>query len=83
MSGQNVIIKLGDRRHSGFCVAGCGALLMEPFNDYQCCLGCTEEVERNLAAYRVKRQKNKKVGRIVVQSHQILRQVVPMGIPVK
>ena len=84
MAGQDVIVKLGDRRNSGFCLK-CGTTLIE-VNDYQCCSECTEFIEKSLVAleHKQKRSKDGKVGGMqVLDKRNVLRQVVPMGIPVK
>ncbi len=85
MGGQEAIVKLGDRRHSGFCL-GCGTTLIQPANDYQCCSECTGEIEHALGKLEHKRKmaKDGKVGGMqVLDKRNILRQAVPMGIPVK
>jgi len=85
MGGQEVIVKLGDRRNSGFCLK-CGTLLIVPFNDYQCCSECTEFIEHCLKKleYKQKVSKDGKVGGMAVaDKRNILRQAAPMGIPVK
>ena len=35
---------LGDRRNSGFCLM-CGTDLITPWNNFQCCVKCTEYIE--------------------------------------
>ena len=80
--GREVIVQLGDRRNSGFCLS-CGTSLIVPYNDYQCCPNCTLMIEENLNIFRHKRKKQKKVGTVQVQSKQILRQVAPIGETIK
>ncbi len=85
MGGREVIVKFGDRRHSGFCLQ-CGTLLVHPFNDYQCCTECTNYIEHCLVELERKRGRAKdgKIGGMqVLDKRNVLRQVVPMGIPVK
>ncbi len=87
---RKVVILQGDRKHSGSCLK-CGAELLEPFNDYHCCTKCTEHIEEcqdhtafNKAAFHDKGEKMPvKPGRVVVQSADILRQVIPMGAPTR
>lgn len=83
------IINLGSRLHSGFCVK-CGTLLMHPYNDYQMCQECTAWIEHQLKEFEKKRaaaNKKKKSMRTdksgVVASREIMRQVAPIGVPVK
>ena len=85
MSGQEVIVTFGDRRNSGFCLK-CGATLIQPYNDYQCCSECTEFIEGCLQklAIKQKKSKSKKVGGMaVVDKRNVMRQVAPIGKPVK
>jgi len=84
MSGKEVIVTLGDRRGSGFCLK-CGTELIHPINDYQCCSECTEYIEHCLKEleYKSKRMKGKVGGMRVVDRRNIMRQVVPLGVPVK
>ena len=87
---KKVLITVGDRRHSGFCLK-CGTDLLEPYNDYHCCTKCTTEVEEcqdhtafNKVNFTDKGEKMPvKPGRIVIQSSEILRQVIPMGAPTR
>lgn len=88
---KSVMVQLGDRKHSGFCLQ-CGTDLLEPYNDYQACVECTKDIElaitetKNKAKHyhkNLKKPMPKKDGRVVIQSHQILRQVKPLGVPVK
>ena len=76
------IIVPGDRRNSGFCL-GCGTTLLQPWNDYQCCAGCTRNIVKCLEEFERKRKRQKSVGTRPVKSQQIFRQVAPMGEPVK
>ena len=80
MKGREVIVTLGDRRNSGFCLK-CGATLIQPWNDYQCCAECTEYIEKCLYQLELKnKQKKGKVGGMkVVDRRNILRQVRPIG----
>jgi len=84
MGGQEVIVTLGDRRNSGFCLM-CGTDLIRPWNDYQCCSECTKKIEWAIAeTERKNRAKKGKVGgQMVVDRRRILRQVAPIGKPVK
>ena len=83
------IVNLGSRIHSGFCLK-CGVLLMHPFNDYQMCTKCTGEIGDILAKFNKKKavaNKKKKSVRTdqshVIQSKNIMRQIAPIGVPVK
>ncbi len=75
-------LAMGDRLNSGFCLK-CGAFLLLPWNDYQCCSGCTKAIEQALAAFNHKRRANRKVGSMRVHRAAINRQAVPIGVPVK
>ena len=82
---REVIVKLGDRRNSGFCLK-CGTLLVHPYNDYQMCVACTEFIEHCLKKLEHKRKiaKGKKIGGMaVLDKRNVLRQAAPMGVPVK
>lgn len=80
---REVIVQLGDRRNSGFCLK-CGSLLIHPYNDYQCCVECTAFIEDCLKRLAYKQSKNEKVGGMgVVNKANVARQVVPLGVPVK
>ena len=83
MAGQEVIVKLGDRRNSGFCLK-CGTDLMV-VNDYQCCSECTKFIEQCLAKleHKNKVMKGKVGGMFVVDKRRVLRQAVPIGESVK
>ena len=83
MAGQEVIVKLGDRRNSGFCLK-CGTTLIV-VNDYQCCSECTEFIEHCLKKleHKNKVKKGKVGGMGVIDKRQVLRQAVPIGKPVK
>lgn len=83
MAGQDVIVKLGDRRNSGFCLK-CGTDLIV-VNDYQCCSECTEFIEQCLAKLKHKNKvmKGKVGGMGVIDKRSVLRQAVPIGTPVK
>ncbi len=82
MGGQEVIVQLGDRRNSGFCLA-CGTTLIQPWNDYQCCSNCTRSIQESLHQFELKRRKQKSVGSRMVKSEQILRQITPVGVLVE
>ncbi len=82
MGGQEVVVQLGDRRNSGFCLM-CGTSLIEPWNDYQCCTKCTARIQESLQIFAIKRKNRKSVGSFQKKSTQILRQVEPMGVPIK
>jgi len=85
MGGQEVIVKFGDRRNSGFCLQ-CGTTLLHPYNDYQCCVECTNYIEHCLLQLEKKRKraKGKKIGGMqTLDKRSVLRQAIPMGIPVK
>ena len=64
---------------------------MMPYNDYQCCSECTKNIQKALYEFEKKKRKftdkKKKMpktsGRIVITSDRILRQVAPIGEPVK
>jgi hypothetical protein len=85
-----VIVKYGDRKNSGKCLM-CGTILLEPVNDYQCCTVCTEKIQKALYEFEKKQRKytrrGKKMpktsGRRVVSKCHIMRQAVPIGVPVK
>ena len=83
MAGQDVMVKLGDRRNSGFCLK-CGSDLIV-VNDYQCCSECTKFIEQCLAklAHKNKVKKGKVGGMRVIDKRLVLRQVVPIGTSVK
>jgi len=84
MAGKEVIVQLGDRRGSGFCLK-CGTDLIVPWNDYQCCAECTKYIEHCLLELKYKNQRKKgKVGGMrAVDRRNIMRQVRPLGVPVK
>ena len=90
MSEREVIVKFGDRKHSGFCL-GCGTLLMYPFNDFQCCPPCTESIRKAQVETMHRTKKYTKKGKrmpktrasVVVHKGNVLRQVEPMGVPVE
>ena len=85
MKGREVIVTFGDRRNSGFCLK-CGSLLIQPVNDYQCCSECTEYIEWCLKKleHKARHAKKGKIGGMrVVDRRNILRQVKPIGVPVK
>jgi len=87
---KKVIVTFGDRKHSGFCLK-CGTDILEPYNDYQCCVKCTRDIE--LAKVEQARKSKHyhgmgKItppndGKICIQSQDILRQAMPIGVPVK
>jgi hypothetical protein len=81
MGGREVIVQLGDRRNSGFCLM-CGTNLIEPWNDYQCCTKCTGVIKGNLAALKTKQMGGVKTGSFVITKDKIARQVAPLGEPV-
>jgi len=83
------IITLGSRIHSGFCLK-CGVLLMHPYNDYQMCPECTEWIgyilkkfEKKKAIANKKRKSVKTDKSHVMHSRNVMRQVAPIGVPVK
>lgn len=81
--GRNLVITLGDRRNSGFCLK-CGTGLIPPYNDYQCCSSCTKEIMEAITELKHKSKAKKgKVGGKLVDRRAILRQVVPIGKPIK
>lgn len=85
MGMREVIVTLGDRRNSGFCLK-CGALLIQPYNDYQCCSKCTAYIQDCIKQLNIKKAKAKdgKVGGMrLIDNRNILKQVSPIGIPVK
>jgi len=71
-----MIIKPGDRIHTGFCLM-CGADLIIPWNDYQCCTKCTGFIEECQAVTR--RSKDKRRHKKFLNSGDIMRQALPIG----
>ena len=76
------LIRMGDRRNSGFCLM-CGTNLIQPWNDYQCCSDCTRTITENLQAFERKRKRQKSVGMRSAKTHQIKIQAVPIGVPIE
>jgi hypothetical protein len=75
----------GDRLNSGFCL-NCGAILMLPYNDLQCCEACTEAVMKAKYETEKRKQKGKKakvVQRMGTHISKIRLQRLPIGEPVK
>lgn len=83
---RKVVITLGDRRNSGFCIK-CGDTLLEPFNDFQCCTGCTKTIHECQDHVAFAKQGGKKMplkhGGIVINKKDVLRQVAPLGVPTR
>lgn len=69
---------IGDRRNTGFCIK-CGTTLMIPWNDYQCCPGCTKELEYHKKVAEKKTGKTTKVGKKILTRYAIMRQRKPIG----
>lgn len=77
-----MIDTLGDRLHSGFCLQ-CGAVLIEPINDFQCCSECTKAIMKAKYEFEKKRKKTKKMNnKLVIHAHRIAKQIMPIGGPV-
>lgn len=75
---REVIVKLGDRRNSGFCLM-CGTSLIVPWNDFQCCASCTKKLEAiSEKAKRDTTDRSRHMGGCVIQKSNILRQVAPL-----
>lgn len=76
---DDMIIKPGDRRNSGFCLR-CGALLMvTPWNDYQCCPDCTkiiEDIQRRVT--NAKPGTVKAVNKKMILRPTVRRQIAPL-----
>ena len=73
---------LGDRLNSGFCLK-CGALLFQPWNDYQCCSGCTNDILKALTAFEYKRKKRRYMDKVLlVHKKYVAKQIMPIGVPV-
>lgn len=69
---------LGDRRNSGYCLR-CGTLLMiTPWNEYQCCVACTEIIETVAKRELTKKPKKDGGGRMVILKPSIFRQLRPL-----
>lgn len=82
---REVIVGIGDRRNSGFCLK-CGTTLIHPFNDYQCCVECTNFIVDCIKKldYKKHHARDGKVGgSAVVNKANVARQVVPLGVPIK
>jgi predicted amidophosphoribosyltransferase len=73
---MGVIIRPGDRRNTGFCLM-CGTDLIVPWNDYQCCSGCTDKLEYHKKFAEM--NKSKKRNRTILKSKEIMRQIKPIG----
>jgi len=69
---------IGDRRNTGFCIK-CGTALIIPWNDYQCCVKCTEKLEAIVRTTKNRQGKVKKVRKQSVNSRTIMRQRKPIG----
>ena len=82
MGAREVIVTLGDRRNSGFCLM-CGTDLIVPWNDYQCCYKCTKIIQGNIRAMLQKKKMGVKTGTSVLDKSQVARQVTSLGVPVK
>jgi len=67
---------IGDRRSTGFCIK-CGTDLMIPWNDYQCCPECTEELEYHKKV--AEQRKGKAPGKKIMPSRNIMRQYKRLG----
>ena len=78
-----MIDTFGDRLHSGFCLQ-CGTTLIEPINDFQCCSECTKKILEAQHKFEKKRKKTKKMNnKLVIHTHRIAKQVMPIGGAVK
>lgn len=69
---------VGDRRNTGFCLS-CGTTLLIPWNDYQCCVKCTEKIESIVRTTKNRQGKVRKVKKQVLKSNTIMRQAKPIG----
>ena len=68
---------LGDRRNSGYCL-NCGVLLsITPWNEYQCCPGCTEMIESVQKSTMAKKRGGSLGGKVIL-SKNIMRQLRPL-----
>ena len=72
------IILLGDRRNTGFCL-NCGTDLLIPWNDYQCCVKCTEQLVGCKKTVENRKTKSTGVKKHVVHKGLISRQRKPIG----
>ena len=72
------LILPGNRLHTGFCLM-CGADLMVPWNDYQCCSECTGKIEYQRKLAIMNRGKHRKKNRKGVMSDKVMRQIKPIG----
>jgi len=63
---------VGDRRNTGFCIK-CGTELIIPWNDFQCCPKCTEELTYHVKVAKKKKGKNRRVKKDVLISNTIMR----------
>jgi len=69
---------VGDRRNTGFCMM-CGADLLLPWNDYQCCPKCTEKLAYIKKVTEQRKGKVRKVKKNVLKSNTVMRQRKPIG----
>ena len=68
-----MIKTLGDRRNSGFCLM-CGADLITPWNNFQCCSKCTAYIEEcQKAAIEKSKTPNRVKKGVFIQKNNILR----------
>ena len=64
---------LGDRRNSGFCLM-CGADLITPWNEFQCCAKCTKYInECQVAAIEKAKTPNRAKKAVVIMSNDMDR----------
>ena len=75
---MGIIIKPGERIHSGFCLM-CGTDLIIPWNDYQCCTECTNKLEYHKKTAQMNKGKHRKKKRNILMSDKVMRQVRPIG----
>ncbi len=69
---------LGDRRNTGYCLM-CGTLLMiEPWNEYQCCPKCTEIIETVVKSTIAKKDPVPLGGKSILNK-SIMRQLRPLN----
>lgn len=71
---------MGSRLNSGYCV-DCGATLILPYNDYQCCSQCTAKIEaiiRKTKGDKPKAKFLKPPKKKVLDSRNILKQLRPI-----